>query len=112
MQFTTLRRNSIKVAILCVSLFSTSVFALKDDTSQPLNIISNEQLADFNNNKAIFVGEVVATQGSIEIHAQRAEITRSTFYTHYDDIYDVVNDYQLETIELLVSDDKVLSYIY
>ena len=77
MQFTTLRRNSIKVAILCVSLFSTSVFALKDDTSQPLNIISNEQLADFNNNKAIFVGEVVATQGSIEIHAQRAEITRN-----------------------------------
>ena len=44
MQFTTLRRNSIKVAILCVSLFSTSVFALKDDTSQPLNIISNEKL--------------------------------------------------------------------
>ncbi|WP_406020088.1 lipopolysaccharide transport periplasmic protein LptA [Succinivibrio sp.] len=77
MQFTTLRRNSIKVAILCLSLFSTSAFALKDDTSQPLNIVSNEQLADFNNNKAIFVGEVVATQGSIEIHAQRAEITRN-----------------------------------
>ena len=77
MQFSTLRRNSIKVAILCLSLFSTSAFALKDDTSQPLNIVSNEQLADFNNNKAIFVGEVVATQGSIEIHAQRAEITRN-----------------------------------
>lgn len=39
---------------------------------------------------------------------KRADITRSTFYTHYDDIYDVINDYQLETIELLVSDDKVL----
>ena len=42
---------------------------------------------------------------------RRADITRSTFYTHYDDIYDVVNDYQLETIELLVSDDKVLNSI-
>lgn len=42
---------------------------------------------------------------------KRAEITRSTFYTHYDDIYEVVNDYQLETIELLVSDDKVLNSI-
>lgn len=40
---------------------------------------------------------------------KRADITRSTFYTHYDDIYDVINDYQLETIELLVSDDKVLN---
>lgn len=42
---------------------------------------------------------------------KRAEITRSTFYTHYDDIYEVVNDYQLETIELLVSDDIVLTSI-
>lgn len=39
---------------------------------------------------------------------KRAEITRSTFYTHYDDIYDVANDYQLETIELLISDYNVL----
>lgn len=42
---------------------------------------------------------------------KRANITRSTFYTHYDDIYEVVNDYQLETIELLVSDDIVLTSI-
>lgn len=42
---------------------------------------------------------------------KKAGITRSTFYTHYDDIYEVVNDYQLETIELLVSDDKVLNSI-
>lgn len=42
---------------------------------------------------------------------KRAGITRSTFYTHYDDIYEVINDYQLETIELLVSDDKVLNSI-
>lgn len=37
-----------------------------------------------------------------------AGITRSTFYTHYDDIYDVAKDYQMETIQLLVSDDLVL----
>ena len=42
---------------------------------------------------------------------KRADITRSTFYTHYDDIYEVVNEYQLETIELLVSDDKILNSI-
>lgn len=42
---------------------------------------------------------------------KRAGITKSTFYTHYDDTYDVINDYQLETIELLVSDDIVLTSI-
>lgn len=39
---------------------------------------------------------------------KRADITRGTFYTHYDDIYDVANEYQLEIIELLISDDNVL----
>lgn len=43
--------------------------------------------------------------------AKKANITRSTFYTHYDNIYDVVNEYQSETIELLVSNDKVLNSI-
>ena len=36
---------------------------------------------------------------------KRAELTRSTFYTHYESIYDVANDYELQTIELLKSDD-------
>ena len=36
---------------------------------------------------------------------KRAELTRSTFYTHYESIYDVANDYQLQTIEFLGSDD-------
>lgn len=39
---------------------------------------------------------------------KRADITRGTFYTHYDDIYDVANEYQLETIDLLVSDENIL----
>lgn len=39
---------------------------------------------------------------------KRANITRSTFYTHYDDIYEVAKDYELETIELLTCDDKIL----
>ncbi len=39
---------------------------------------------------------------------KRAEITRSTFYTHYDNIYDVAHDYELQTIELLCSDDLKL----
>ena len=39
---------------------------------------------------------------------KKADITRSTFYTYYDDIYDLADDYQLETIELLISDDNIL----
>ena len=39
---------------------------------------------------------------------KRAELTRSTFYTHYDNIYEVAQDYQLQTIELLCSEDLKL----
>ena len=39
---------------------------------------------------------------------KRANLTRSTFYTHYDNIYDVAQDYQLQTIELLCNEDLKL----
>ena len=38
----------------------------------------------------------------------RAKLTRSTFYTHYDNIYEVAHDYELQTIELLCSEDLKL----
>ncbi len=39
---------------------------------------------------------------------KKADLTRSTFYTHYDNIYEVAHDYQLQTIELLCSEDLKL----
>ena len=39
---------------------------------------------------------------------KRADITRSTFYTHYDNIYEVANDYQLQTIDLLCNESLIL----
>lgn len=40
--------------------------------------------------------------------AKRADITRSSFYTHYDSVYDVAQDLQNETLDLLsVSLEKI-----
>jgi len=39
---------------------------------------------------------------------KRADITRGTFYTHYDDIYEVAEEYQIETIDLLINDKNIL----
>lgn len=73
-----LRASRIKTAVLLLSsLFSLSSYALKDDADQPLQVVSVEQIADFDSNKAIFIGNVVATQGSIEVHADKAELTRN-----------------------------------
>ena len=39
---------------------------------------------------------------------EKANITRSTFYTHYENIYEVAQDYQMQTIELICSKDLIL----
>lgn len=41
----------------------------------------------------------------------KANITRATFYTHYDNIYDVAKDFQNETLELLSKNSKNLHSI-
>ncbi len=39
---------------------------------------------------------------------KRAQLTRSTFYTHYDNIYQVAEEYQMQTIELLCNEEVKL----
>lgn len=36
---------------------------------------------------------------------KKAHLTRSTFYTHYNNIYEVAQDYQLQTIDLLCNNN-------
>src|SRR5574344_987925 len=62
---------------ILLSLFALNANALHEDSAKPLNVVSQEQLADFNSNKAIFIGNVIATQGSIEVKADKAELIRN-----------------------------------
>ena len=58
-------------------LVSTPAHALKDDQNQPINVESQEQSADLQANKLVFSGNVVATQGSIKLNADKVEVTRN-----------------------------------
>lgn len=40
---------------------------------------------------------------------KRAEISRGTFYAHYDDIYGVAEDYETELVELFFNNERLLS---
>lgn len=37
---------------------------------------------------------------------KRANINRGTFYTHYDNIYDIAEDFETEAIEFLINDEQ------
>ncbi|HHF6026787.1 TPA: lipopolysaccharide transport periplasmic protein LptA [Haemophilus influenzae] len=57
-------------------LASSSAFALKDDVNQPINIVSDNQSLDMEKSVVTFTDNVVVTQGSIVIKANKVIITR------------------------------------
>ena len=75
MQYSTQKLS--KLLLVGLLLVSSNAYSLKNDTEQPLNVVSKEQVADFNSNKAIFLGNVVANQGSMELKADKAELLRN-----------------------------------
>ncbi|MCI6796780.1 MAG: lipopolysaccharide transport periplasmic protein LptA [Succinatimonas sp.] len=70
-------RLSILIISLTAIVYSQQSFALKDDTSKPLNVSSKEQLADLQANKLYFIDDVHATQGTIEVYCDKAELIRN-----------------------------------
>ncbi|RTK95610.1 MAG: lipopolysaccharide transport periplasmic protein LptA [Neisseriaceae bacterium] len=62
-----------KILILCVlSALSFSAFALKDDSTKPIQIEADNATADQKNMVTVFTGNVVVTRGSIIVHANQA----------------------------------------
>lgn len=61
-----------------MALLSTSLssYALKGDTDQPINIDSGSQSLDMNSNVVTFSDNVVITQGSIKVTADKVTIIR------------------------------------
>lgn len=62
-------------SILASFIFSPA-FALESDTRQPIDVLSNKQTLDLENNQAIFSENVLMTQGSIKINAAKVVINR------------------------------------
>ena len=67
--------NKIALAVF-FTFASCSALALKDDNKQPINIESNNQSLDMESNTVTFTDNVVITQGSIVIKAQKVVINR------------------------------------
>lgn len=68
--------KSLLCSVFCLCLAHNAI-ALESDYKQPINISSQEQIADLNSNLAKFIGNVIITQGSIEIKADNVTIKRN-----------------------------------
>ncbi|MFC0309550.1 lipopolysaccharide transport periplasmic protein LptA [Gallibacterium trehalosifermentans] len=69
-------KTNLTLLGLLTLLFSYSTFALIGDSEQPINIESNNQSLDLSSNVVTFTDNVVITQGSVKIHADKVVITR------------------------------------
>jgi len=70
-------KSTNKILLATVLLMtSLSTAALKDDTNKPINIDSGNQELDMENSVVTFTDNVVITQGSILIKANKVVITR------------------------------------
>lgn len=65
-----------KSLLLVLLVLSHSSYALTGDTEQPINIDSGSQSLDMENNVVVFLDNVLITQGSIKITAEKVTITR------------------------------------
>jgi lipopolysaccharide export system protein LptA len=76
MKFRT-NKLSLKIA-LASALLAASLPALAKtgDTDQPIHIESDQQSLDMQGNVVTFTGNVVVTQGTIKINADKVVVTR------------------------------------
>ena len=58
------------ISFLCFSLTSLCSYAQTEDTTQPIHISSEKQHLYLKENRIVFSGDVIVTQGSIHIKAE------------------------------------------
>ncbi len=73
------RINKLSLKLLLTSTLlaiSLPALAVEGDTDQPIHIESDHQSLDMQGNVATFTGNVVVTQGTIKINADKVVVTR------------------------------------
>lgn len=64
------------ISIIFLGL-TTNIWALSSDRSKPINISSDSQSLDLKNNHITFIDNVVITQGSVKINADRVHVEKT-----------------------------------
>jgi len=73
------RLGALLAAVAAASLAAVGAHAEKADRTKPMSVTSggnNPDVVDLKNHSAVFTGNVVITQGTLEIHADRVEVSQ------------------------------------
>jgi lipopolysaccharide export system protein LptA len=72
-------RKRIAVSVVCslAAIGAAPLSALESDRNQPMRIRSDRSEADLGKDSTLLIGNVQITQGTLEVRAERADITQS-----------------------------------
>lgn len=74
--------NKLAVSLITLTLFSASALALESDFDQPIHVSSVKQHANMKSSTVTFTDEVLLTQGSIKIIADKLTVIRGDKPNH------------------------------
>lgn len=70
-----MRRGLVLAVALAASMMASGVMARKSDAEQPINIRAHNVEVNEKTGVSVYTGNVVATQGSLRLEADRVEVT-------------------------------------
>lgn len=72
-----LHRPTLLAAVIVSVLTATPALALESDRDQPMRIRSDRSESDLGKDSTVLIGNVRITQGTLEVNAERADITQA-----------------------------------
>jgi len=111
--------TQLKFALCLLTLMTTFSFALESDREQPIRIQADAAIVDEKNGSSVYKGNVIITQGTLEVTANEVEI-----FTADGDVIQIIakteEDSELlahyqqqvnETMDMVLADARKITYL-
>ena len=109
----------LKFALCLLTLMTTFSFALESDREQPIRIQADAAIVDEKNGSSVYKGNVIITQGTLEVTANEVEIFTADgeviqIIAKTEEDSELLAHYQQqvnETMDMVVADARKITYL-
>jgi lipopolysaccharide export system protein LptA len=111
--------TQLKFALYLLTLMPTFSFALESDREQPIKIQADAAIVDEKNGSSVYKGDVIITQGTLEVTANEVEIFTADgeviqIIAKTEEDSELLAHYQQqvnETMDMVVADARKITYL-
>jgi lipopolysaccharide export system protein LptA len=111
--------TQLKFALCLLTLMTTFSFALESDREQPIRIQADAAIVDEKNGSSVYKGNVIITQGTLEVTANEVEIFTADgeviqIIAKTEEDSELLAHYQQqvnETMDMVLADARKITYL-